>query len=70
MNDLRVPLYDFRTGACYDGLTPRGPNLNQGAESTLCCLLALLTLTEVYSEQDRIPTPRVKAEDAGARAGR
>jgi len=60
VNDLDVPLYDFPTGACYDGLTPKGPNLNQGAESTLCCLLALLTLTEISSEQDR-PVSRDRA---------
>jgi len=52
VNDLGVPLYDFHTGGCADGLTPHGPNQNQGAESLLCCLLALLTLTEIYSEQD------------------
>jgi hypothetical protein len=27
-------------GACYDGLTPRGVNRNQGAESTLMWLMA------------------------------
>lgn len=27
--------------SCYDGLAPWGPNLNQGAESNLCFLLAL-----------------------------
>jgi hypothetical protein len=54
VNDMGAPLYNFRTGACSDGLTPIGPNHNQGAESTLSCLLALLTLTEIYSEQDRI----------------
>jgi len=53
VNDLNVPLYDFRTGGCSDGLTPEGASENQGAESTLCCMLALLTLTEIYSEQDR-----------------
>lgn len=57
VNDMGLPLYDFRTGGCSDGLTAIGPNENQGAESTLCCLLALLTLTEIYSEQDRsVPT--------------
>lgn len=40
-NDLNVPLYDLQTGACYDGLGPEGPNLDQGAESTLVWLLAL-----------------------------
>jgi glycosyltransferase involved in cell wall biosynthesis len=40
-NDLGAPLWDRKTGACYDGLGPEGPNLNQGAESTLAWLLAL-----------------------------
>lgn len=53
VNDLGNVLYDFKTGACSDGLTPAGPNQNMGAESTLCCLLALLTMTEIFSEQDR-----------------
>jgi glycosyltransferase involved in cell wall biosynthesis len=39
-----VPMYDFTDGSCLDGLTPEGGNLNRGAESTICCLLALLTL--------------------------
>jgi len=53
VNDKGQPLYNFKTGGCSDGLMPTGVNENQGAESTLCCLLALLTLTEVFSEQDR-----------------
>lgn len=53
VNDVGEPLYNFRTGGCSDGLMPQGVNNNQGAESTLCFLLALLTLVEVYSEQDR-----------------
>jgi len=40
-NDRGVVLYDFHTGGCCDGLTPSGPNLNQGAESTLAALSAL-----------------------------
>ncbi|MFO8006443.1 MAG: glycosyltransferase [Candidatus Brocadiia bacterium] len=53
VNDRAQPLYDFRTGGCSDGLTAHGVNQNQGAESTLCCLLSLLTLMEIFSEQDR-----------------
>lgn len=34
-NDVGVRMYDEKTGGGYDGLTPNGPNLNQGAESTL-----------------------------------
>jgi len=42
-NDLDFPLFDFASGGCCDGLTPDGPNLNQGAESTLAWLTSLLT---------------------------
>jgi len=45
-NRLSVALYDFSTGACYDGLGPQGLNLNQGAESTLSFLLANLAVSE------------------------
>ncbi|MCX7966520.1 MAG: glycosyltransferase [Syntrophorhabdaceae bacterium] len=45
-NRLGVSLYDFSTGACYDGLTPYGPNLNQGAESVIAFLLANLTMSQ------------------------
>ncbi|MDY6826567.1 MAG: glycosyltransferase family 4 protein [Bacillota bacterium] len=40
-NDVRQPLYDFSTGACYDGLHPGGINRNQGGESVASLLLAL-----------------------------
>jgi len=43
-NDLRVPLYDAITGGCKDGLHPDRVNENQGAESTLSFLLALLDM--------------------------
>lgn len=43
-NDLNVPLYDYKTAGCRDGLTADGANLNQGAESTLSWLLSLLNL--------------------------
>jgi len=43
-NDLNLPLYDPTTGGCRDGLHPDRPNQNQGAESTLAFLQALLEL--------------------------
>ena len=43
-NDLLVPLYDAATGGCRDGLHPDRVNENQGAESTLSFLMALLEL--------------------------
>jgi hypothetical protein len=43
-NHLRLPLYDASTGGCRDGLHAERINENQGAESTLSFLLALLEL--------------------------
>ena len=34
-------MWDPTTGGGYDGLTPLGPNLNQGAESTLALISTL-----------------------------
>ncbi len=38
-NDARAVMYDPTTGGGYDGLTGNGPNINQGAESTLALLM-------------------------------
>ncbi len=46
-NDLGVPVADPRTGGCYDGLGAGGRNTNQGAESTLCWLLAVERLRDL-----------------------
>ncbi|MGZ3581763.1 MAG: glycosyltransferase [Ktedonobacterales bacterium] len=61
-NDLRIPLFDAATGACYDGLQPNGANLNQGAESTLAFLLASLEL--------RLAEAESLAEEAAQEAAR
>jgi hypothetical protein len=45
-NDLQVPLYDSLTGGCRDGLHPDRVNENQGAESTLSFLMALLEMQD------------------------
>ncbi|HHV61312.1 MAG TPA: glycosyltransferase [Firmicutes bacterium] len=45
-NSMGIPLYDPRTGGCFDGITPDGVNLNQGAESLLAYMLAYLKLRE------------------------
>jgi len=47
-NDLRLPLYDFETHGCNDGLESGGVNRNQGAESTLSYLIAYLTVITAY----------------------
>lgn len=46
-NDLQVALYDPITGGCRDGLHPDRANENQGAESTLSFLMALLEMTRL-----------------------
>ncbi|MEX0681203.1 MAG: glycosyltransferase family 4 protein [Balneolales bacterium] len=43
-NELRMPLYDFGTHGCCDGLERGGVNQNQGAESTLAYLISHLTV--------------------------
>ena len=48
-NDLCIPIYDFKTKGCCDGLTQSGVNINQGAESTVSFLLGLLCIVESYN---------------------
>jgi len=43
-NDLQIALYDPTTGGCRDGLHSDRANENQGAESTLSFLMALLEM--------------------------
>ena len=56
-NDLQIALYDPTTGGCRDGLHPDRANENQGAESTLSFLMALLemrTLEEADGTENRL----------------
>ena len=48
-NDLGIPLYNEKTGGCSDGLEKQGINSNQGAESTLACLISLIDLHSVMN---------------------
>jgi hypothetical protein len=53
-NHLRRPLYDASTGGCRDALHADRPNENQGAESTLSFLLALVDMRSLdYTRQPR-----------------
>lgn len=45
-NAVGIPVYDFATGGCHDGLGAETVNENQGAESTLSFLQALLSLDD------------------------
>ena len=51
-NDVSAMMWDPDTSGGYDGLTPTGPNLNQGAESTLALISTLQYV------------PRTPADDA------
>ncbi len=43
-NELRIPLYDYETSGCCDGLKRCGINRNQGAESTVAYLISHITV--------------------------
>ncbi len=47
-NEFGIPLYDFETHGCCDGLESYGVNNNQGAESTLAYHIAHLTVLLVH----------------------
>lgn len=56
-NDLNLPIYDPTTGGCRDGLHPDRANENQGAESTLAFLQALLELRLVENASLSLDSP-------------
>ncbi len=43
-NDLNMPLYDFKTHGCHDGVHDHGISRHQGAESTLSWLMSALRM--------------------------
>ncbi len=45
-NELGIPLFDYETSGCCDGLEKTGVNRNQGAESTLAYLISHLTVID------------------------
>lgn len=49
INDVGAVMWDAETGGGYDGLHARGPNLNQGAESTLALITTLQHAHQVAS---------------------
>ncbi len=58
-NDLNLPVYDPTTGGCRDGLHPDRANENQGAESTLAYLQALL---ELRLAENAIPSMETRSQ--------
>lgn len=63
-NDLSLPLYDFRTKGCADGLMKNGINMNQGAESLLSFLTSLLYVIESYGPQRTDTTDSAETKDS------
>lgn len=63
-NDAQTPMYDYASGGCYDGLQAKGVNQNQGAESTISWLQALLTVMRHHVKA----LPRVRDKSASERA--
>ena len=55
-NRSGTAVYDFASGGCHDGLGPDGVNENEGAESTLAFLQALLALNGA-GLQFSVPSP-------------
>jgi hypothetical protein len=58
-NHLQYTLYDPSTGGCRDGLHADRANENQGAESTLAFLLALIELRVAQRADAGVPSSRM-----------
>ena len=54
-NHLQQSLYDPASGGCRDGLHADRANENQGAESTLAFLLALVEMRSAHRTGERRP---------------
>lgn len=50
-NQKRISMLDEKSGGVYDAITPRGANINQGAESLLLYLLASFSIEELQRYQ-------------------
>ena len=67
-NRLGLPLYDFTTGGCHDGIGVSHVNRNQGAESTICFLMALLGMLDVDGAMVEINSKQHDASSTAANA--
>jgi len=65
-NDLQLPLYDSASGGCRDGLHPDRLNQNQGAESTLSFLTALVEMRQLEKTESMEPTLKIHALESSA----
>ena len=51
-NTQKVLVYQSENGACYDGISANGLNMNQGAEATVSFLLARLAMERIKGDLD------------------
>lgn len=58
-NHLKQIMYDPLSGGGFDGLEETNPNLNQGAESTICYLIAGMLLRDHCNEEHIVLTDEV-----------
>jgi hypothetical protein len=65
-NDLHLSLYDPATGGCRDGLHSDRLNQNEGAESTLAFLMALLEIRVAESLAPSVADPIASATKTSA----
>ena len=62
-NDRGVSVAKVETGSCFDGITPTGTNMNEGAESVLAFHLANRTMRLLINKDDE--DRRVKEDKTG-----
>jgi len=51
LNSNGIPLVEKDSGACFDGLTGHGVNLNMGAESLISYVISCLKMSDVYASE-------------------
>lgn len=62
-NSLHIPLYDFETHGCADGLEYNSINRNQGAESTLAYFISHVTVLKLAeTEYENLNSPLVNTD--------
>lgn len=61
-NDLNLALFDASNGGCFDGLNANRANQNQGAESTLSFLLALVEMKALHNHLLSFSAPKDQPE--------
>ncbi len=69
-NDAGLPVGDFETGACRDGVQPGGLNQNCGAESTLAFLQACVEMREFQVQSEGLRRSRASSTSAPVSSAR